>query len=195
MTAKKNNKLLFILLALIVLIGAIILFMPTVAPDNAAQQQRKSPEETTLVKAGDTAPDFTVEMLSGEQTTLSQLKGKVVLVTFWATWCPPCREELSHVQEQLIDRFAGRDFAFLPISRGEEKATVEKFISQKGYTFAVGIDPERKVYDLFASDYVPRNFLIGKDGKVILTTVGYTAGEFAHLVKTIDEKTQVQKEQ
>ncbi len=194
MAAKKNNRLLFILLALIVLIGGIILFMPTMAPDNA-QNKRQTTEETTLVKVGDTAPDFTVEMLSGERITLSELKGKVVLVTFWATWCPPCREELTHVQKEIVDRFAGRDFVFLPVSRGEEKAVVEKFIAEKGYTFPVGIDPQRKVYDLFASNYVPRNFLIGSDGKVMLTTVGFDAAEFAHLTQTIDGATQTQKEQ
>ena len=147
-----------------ILLAAVVLF--AVAPNNAsAQDQSAEIAKTTLVKVGDKAADFTVEMLDGKQITLSKLKGKVVLVNFWATWCPPCREELKHVQKEIIDRFKGKDFVFLPISRGEKKATVEAFREKNGYTFAMGLDPKQSIFKLFASNYIPRNFLIGKDGK------------------------------
>ncbi|MFR6414606.1 MAG: TlpA disulfide reductase family protein [Alistipes shahii] len=70
-------------------------------------------------------------MIDGSKVALSELRGKVVLLSFWATWCPPCREELSHVQQQVIDRFAGEEFVFLPISRGEERAAVEAFRAKR----------------------------------------------------------------
>ncbi len=143
---------------------------------------------TTIMKQGDTAPDFTVTSLDGKKATLSALKGKVVLVNFWATWCPPCREELKHVQKEIIDRFKGKDFVFMPISRGEKPSVVEAFIGKTGYTFTVYLDPKQEVFKLFATNYIPRNFLIGKDGKVKYVSVGYDAEEFAKLIEAIDKE-------
>ena len=144
-------------------------------------------EATTLIKKGDKAPDFTVEMVDGEQLTLSKLKGKVVVVNFWATWCPPCRQELKVVEKELINRFKGKDFVFLPISRGEAKKTVEAFREQNGYTFPMGLDPKQTIYKKYASNYIPRNFVVGKDGKVIYVSVGYEPKEFAEMVEVIEK--------
>ena len=169
-----------------ILLAAVVLF--AVIPTSvSAQDQAAEIAKTTLVKVGDKAADFTVEMLDGKQITLSKLKGKVVLVNFWATWCPPCREELKHVQKEIIDRFKGKDFVFLPISRGEKKATVEAFREKAGYTFPMGLDPKQSIFKLFASNYIPRNFLIGKDGKIVYLSVGYDEKEFNELISAIDK--------
>lgn len=185
MATKKSNRQLFVLLALIVAVAAAIVLLPSCG-SRTQKQAEEDIEATTLVGEGDAAPDFTVEMIDGSRVSLSALRGKVVLVNFWATWCPPCREELTHVQTELIDRFAGRDFVFLPISRGEERDAVEAFRKQTGYTFPMGLDPDREVYDRYASNYIPRNFLIGPDGKVIAATVGFDEEEFAELLDTIE---------
>jgi peroxiredoxin len=144
-------------------------------------------EATTLIKKGDKAPDFTVEMVDGEQITLSKLKGKVVVVNFWATWCPPCRQELKVVEKELINRFKGKDFVFLPISRGEEYNTVAAFRKRMGYDFTMGLDPDQKIFRRYATNYIPRNFLIDRDGKVVLASIGYDKAEFAHLIETIEK--------
>ena len=200
------------MLALIVAIVAVILLLPSCAraDESPAAHQRRSlqslhdafssaansqyagkaaadTESTTLVKAGDKAPDFTVEMFDGTKTSLAELKGKVVLLNFWATWCPPCRQELTRVQKDIIDRFAGRNFVFLPISRGEKREDVAAFREKMGYTFPMGLDPSQAIYDRYASNYIPRNFLIGADGKVMLATVGYDAEEFDEMIKTIEK--------
>ena len=128
--------------------------------------------ETTLINAGDVAPDFTVEMLDGSKVTLSALQGKPTLLIFWATWCPPCRLELSKLQEHIIDRY-GDKINVLPISRGEERAKVEEYISKMGYTFAVGLDGDQSIYRKYATNYIPRCFVIDAKGKVLYSGVGY----------------------
>lgn len=193
-TRKKQSTLrLWLLVALLVVVGALIFMLPTGEEppveqnDATAETVADETETTTLVKEGMQAPDFTVTMFDGTTQTLSALKGKVVLVNFWATWCPPCREELKRVQADIVDRFAGQEFVFIPISRAEERETVAAFREQMGYTFPMGLDPERKIYDQFASNFIPRNFLIDQEGKVVIASVGYEPEEFDALIAKIEE--------
>ena len=117
-------------------------------------------------------------------------KSKLVFINFFATWCPPCREELSHVQQQVIDRFAGEEFVFLPISRGEERAAVEAFRAKTGYAFPMGLDTDETIYKRYATRFIPRNFLIDRTGRVVKATVGYDDEEFAELLRAADAEIQ-----
>ena len=168
------------------IIVAALAVMAFVAPQTASAPQQAEIEATTLIKPGQKAPDFTVEMVDGSKVTLSSLKGKIVLINFWATWCPPCREEFKRVQKDIIDHFKGQDFVFLPISRGEKKSTVDAFRDKQGYTFPMGLDGTQEIYKKYASNYIPRNFVVGKDGKVIYVSVGYEAAEFESMIKAIE---------
>lgn len=154
-------------------------------PAEAEQSIEDEVAATTLIHAGDVAPDFTVEMLDGSNVTLSALQGKPTLLIFWATWCPPCREELSHLQEGVIDIY-GEAINILPLSRGEKREVVEEYITKMGYTFAVGLDGEQKAYNLYASNYIPRCFVIGKDGVVLYSGVGYDETVAAEVKSAID---------
>lgn len=193
---KKRGSNFSLILMLIVLLGlvAAIIWWPAETeateeqvieqPEQKAEERKKElsaeeqdelakVEEATLIHVGDLAPDFTVEMLDGRKITLSELRGKVVMVCFWATWCPPCRQELAHLQEGVIDQFAGKDLVVLPISRGEKRDVVEKFIADNGYQFAVGLDPEQSIYKQYATNYIPRTFIVDKRGKVVYRVAGY----------------------
>ncbi len=193
---KKGDKKLLVLLGLLIVVGVVFFVIPsdpvsaTAATERnseaATVQSSESADEFLVAQVGDEAPLFSVEMLSGTDISLESLRGKVVLINFWATWYPPCQKELKCVQTDLIDRFAGRDFVFLPISRGEERAVVAKFLEQNGYTFDVGLDPEKAIFDLYATNYIPRNFLINRHGVVAAATVGYEPEEFAALVGAIE---------
>lgn len=183
-----TGKLLVMLVICIALAVALLLWNPQPAkaaselPDTATEML-----DATLVKVGDVAPEFKVDMFDGEPVALSELRGKVVLVTFWATWCPPCREELRFAQSDLVDRYKGKPFVFLPISRGEEYSTVAAFRKRMGYTFPMGLDTDRAVYSKFATNGIPRNFLIDAEGRVAALTIGFDKAEFVELVKTIDK--------
>lgn len=196
MAKQKNNKTLLLLLAAVVVVVLAIVLLPDGKIDDAATAQTEQTADeaddeaaeiakTTLVKEGMEAPDFTVEMLDGSTLTLSELKGKVVLVNFWATWCPPCRQELTHVEKEIIERFAGEPFQMIAVSRGEKRETVEKFMADNGYTFPAGLDTDESIFHKFATNYIPRNFLVGADGKVVFVGVGYEDDEFAAMVETI----------
>ena len=176
-TYKKRGSTLTLSALLLVLVALVvaIIFWPVEASatNSSVPTAQDDIAATTLIHAGDVAPDFTVEMLDGSSITLSELRGKVVLVNFWATWCPPCRQEMSHLQKDVIDRFAGQDLVVLPISRGEERKTVEQFIERMGYTFPIGLDRDQSIYKKYASNYIPRSVVVGKDGKVVYVAVGY----------------------
>ena len=185
---KKNNLTLILMLVVtLALLAVMFLWNPTEAKAAPAPQSQEQIEASTIAKQGTEAPDFKVEMFDGKSIRLSDLRGKVVLVNFWATWCPPCREELTRVQKEINDRFAGQEFVFLPISRGEELHTVEAFRKRMGYTFPMGLDPDQRIFRRYATNYIPRNFLIDRDGKVVLASIGYDKAEFAHLIETIEK--------
>lgn len=142
---------------------------------------------TTLVHEGDPAPDFTVGMLDGSTTTLSSHRGKVVLLTFWNTWCPECGREMANAPGELARRFTGADFVFLPVARCEPLRDVATFADKQGYDFPIGIDPDGSVYGLYATKYVPRNILIDRSGTVAASSTGYTPETFSELVNRIGE--------
>lgn len=193
---KKRGSWLTLSLLLVVLI-AITAYIIITLPVNEAQAAQGSvaalvedePDDlakTTLIHAGDMAPDFTVEMLDGGKVTLSELQGKPTLLIFWATWCPPCRLELSKLQEHIIDRY-GDKINVLPISRGEERAKVEGYISKMGYTFAVGLDGDQSIYNKYATNYIPRCFVIDANGKVLYSGVGYDETVAKEVEQNIDK--------
>lgn len=168
------------------------LFLSVMFAMHASAQGSGTPaltEDPSIVKTGAVAPDFTTKMLDGRSVKLSDLKGKIVLINFWATWCGPCMKEFQVIPEKLLKRFEGEaDFVFLPISRGETRETVQKKMVQlkeSGIDFPVGLDPDRAIYDLYAKSAIPRNYLIGRDGKVVYASIGYAEEEFEKLVDTI----------
>lgn len=181
---KKRGSMATLLIILVVLIGitALIVMWPTEAePTKTTQNSETDTEEVgvddevtaaTLIFAGDKAPDFSVQMLDGSRVILSRTEGKPTLLIFWATWCTPCREELAHLQEGIIDLY-GDSIRVLPISRGEKREVVEAFINQMGYTFNVGLDPDQKVYNKYATNFIPRCFVIEANGNVLYSGVGY----------------------
>ena len=113
--------------------------------------------------------DFTLTDLAGKSWTLQQLRGKVVLVNFWATWCPPCRKELPDLQA-LYSRFQAQGFLILAIS-DEGVAKVKPFVEDRNLTYPVLLDPGRKVNQLFEVQGIPKSFVYDRDGKLVAESI------------------------
>ncbi len=125
-----------------------------------------------VVKDGKKAPEFSLDGLSGRKAELKNFKGKVIFLSFWATWCGPCKEELPSI-EALHQHFKGKDFVVLTVSVDVEGVPpVEKFIAKHGYTFYVLMDPKGEVLDLYRVEKIPMAFLIDKKGRIVGKAMG-----------------------
>lgn len=142
-------------------------------------------DTTTLVRVGEQMPAFAVKTLDGQTIDSAALVGKVVLVNFWATWCPPCRQELPLLQKDVWDAFRGKEFVMVAVSRGEKEETVRKFLAGHPVSFPVALDPDKKVYGLFATQSIPRSFVVDKRGVVCFASIGYQEQEFRAMVARI----------
>ena len=144
-------------------------------------------ESGDLVKEGQQMPAFTIMNDNGTQVPSSSLKGKVILVNFFATWCPPCQKELAEVQKMLWPKYKdNKDFVLLVIGREHSDADLQKYNEKKGFDFPLYPDKDRAIFGAFAKNLIPRGYLVGKDGKIIYTSKGYTDEEFAELMTKIE---------
>jgi peroxiredoxin len=116
---------------------------------------------------------FTLAGLDGKTYDLDALRGKVVLLNFWATWCPPCRREMPDM-EKLYQRFSGKGLVVLAVS-DEKRETVEDFLKKQNYTFPVLLDSDRKVNAAFGIEGIPNSFLFDRQGKRVAQTIDMRA--------------------
>ncbi|MCL2377929.1 MAG: TlpA family protein disulfide reductase [Defluviitaleaceae bacterium] len=119
----------------------------------------------------DMAPDFSVELLTGETFTLSEHRGTVVVLDFWATWCGPCVAKMPTVQT-LSEQF-GDSVKFVGINVGESRGRVQEFINERGFTFPIGVDEDNYIHrNLYPSPGVPYMVIINGDGVITDTFLG-----------------------
>lgn len=118
------------------------------------------------------APDFELPDLHGRMHRLSALRGKVVFLNLWTTWCPPCRKEMPSMQ-RLYDRLPPRDFAMLAVSQDEAgAAVVTPFVAEMGLSFPVLIDREARVSGRYGVTGYPETFIIDRQGQVVKHVIG-----------------------
>ncbi|MDP2815504.1 MAG: TlpA disulfide reductase family protein [Rectinemataceae bacterium] len=115
--------------------------------------------------------DFTVQTLGGKLATRSSLKGNIVLLNFWATWCPPCKEEIPSI-ENLSLAMKGKNFAVMAISTGETKATVSSFVADRKMSYPIYLDPKRSLVNEYASKGIPTTYILDKSGNFIAAIIG-----------------------
>ena len=118
------------------------------------------------------AKDFTLKDLSGNDVTLSEKKGKIVVLNFWATWCPPCREEMPSM-EKLHKKYYGKDFEIIAVAMDPKgKKIVKPYIDENGYTFTILLDDKGAISDMYRAYAVPMTFILARDGRVIEKIMG-----------------------
>jgi peroxiredoxin len=143
-------------------------------------------DEFTLVKEGQKAPDFSFSTENGQARKLSNLKGKVVWINFFATWCGPCRQELPRLQKEVYDKLKDNpQFELIILGREHSWEEIKKFTTENKYNMPFYPDPGRKVFSLYAKQNIPRNFIIDKEGKVVISSTGFNEKEFGEILEKL----------
>lgn len=158
------RRLVLLVVVIVLVVGAVYLSSTGSSPQFS--------EPVKLVGVGDIAPDFQLEDTEGNQVSLSGLRGKVVLINLWATWCPPCREEMPSM-EKLYEAMAGEDFVMLAVNaEANGRDVVPEFLQKTPYTFPILYDDKGVVQSLYGVSKFPESFIIRKDGTIAEKIVG-----------------------
>lgn len=147
-------------------------------------------EHDYIVKVGDMAPDFTLDLIDGTKFTLSEQRGKVVMLQFTAGWCGVCRKEMPFIESEIWQRHKGNsNFVLVGIDREETREEILPFIEKVGTTYPIAMDTNADVFASYAlrNSGITRNVLIDRDGKIVMLTRLFEEEEFNNLVKKIDD--------
>jgi len=145
------------------------------AVDRSGNQPDADTSTSAYSQAGKAAPEFELDSLEGSRVNLSDFAGHPVLINYWATWCPPCREELPLIQERL-EKYSP-DLVVLTINAGEEPKTIRNFIQQEDFSFHVLLDPEWKAEALYGIYAYPTTVFIDREGLIQARYVGGMSAE------------------
>lgn len=146
-------------------------------------------ENEYIVKVGDVAPDFTLPMIDGSTFTLSEQRGKVVMLQFTAGWCGVCRKEMPHIESDIWQpNKDNKDFVLVGIDREEALEDIIPFIQEVGTTYPIAMDTNANVFAQYAlrESGITRNVLIDRDGRIVMLTRLFKEDEFAALVAKIN---------
>lgn len=185
-----NKKITF--LALVILAIASFSCSNTKKNENMTANASNTADDDRqyLVQVGDFAPDFKMYLPDGDLVQLADLRGKVVMLQFTASWCGVCRKEMPHIESDIwLKHKNNSNFALYGVDRDEPAETVLEFAKKTGVTYPIGLDPNADIFGLYAKKDagITRNVIIGKDGKIVMLTRLYDPQEFSEMAELIDK--------
>jgi peroxiredoxin len=153
-----------------------------------AQHFLQQDEIQAYTKVGQQMPPFSVTTLDGTQLKMADLKGKVVFINFWATWCGPCWEELPRLEKEIWQKHkSSTDFVMVAIAREQSEQEIAAFRKEYDLSFPMAADPRRETYRLFAKGGIPRGYVVGTDGQILYQSLGYDPDEFDQMKKVVEK--------
>ena len=189
---RKNikSKLLFVLLSVILLTSCKVnTNNESKTTENVETEQKTVYQDSYLVKVGDIAPDFKIITTDSTEYMLSDLKGKVVMLQFTASWCKVCREEMPHIESKIWQKHKDNsDFILLGVDREETPEQIKEFTKKVGTTYPIALDSNGDIFSLYAErkSGITRNVIINKDGEIVMLTRLYKEPEFNEMCELID---------
>lgn len=167
------------------LIGLFLLTMVVVV---GVAQEKDS--RGYIVKVGEKAPDFEMNLTTGEKVKLSDLKGKVVMLQFTASWCGVCRKEMPFIEKEIWQKNKDKDFALYGLDRDEPLEKAQKLIDATKITYPIALDKGAQIFYKYAekNSGVTRNVIIDRDGKIIFLTRLFNHKEFNEMKRVIENE-------
>ena len=156
--------------AVFIIIALGLLLIQACTPSSQAMQGGQQ-EAAVGINVGEIAPDFTLLDLDGNEVRLSEFQGRVVLVNFWATWCPPCRAEMPDI-ESLYQEYKDKGLVVIGIDIGEPEATVRQFVQRGGYSWTFVLDSTGTVAANYNIRAIPTSFFIDREGVIQAVNIG-----------------------
>ena len=153
-----------------------------------SQRSAAQDDIQSYTKVGQKMPAFTVTDSDGKTINISDLKGKVVLVNFWATWCGPCEYEMPRLEQEVWQKHKVDDFAMVAIAREQTDSEIVPFRRAKAFTFPIAADPDRSIFKKFGNAGIPRSYVVGIDGVIVFQSEGYNEKVFDRMTKVIEEE-------
>lgn len=129
------------------------------------------PEATAAVNVGESAPDFTLVDLDGNQVSLSDFRGKTVFINFWATWCPPCRAEMPEI-EAIYQEYKDKGVIVIGVDILESEDVVRRFVEQGGYSWTFVLDISGEVAANYEVAAIPTSFFVDREGIIQAVSIG-----------------------
>ena len=153
-------------------------------------QEKQVYNDGYLVKTGDKAPDFVINEAGGKTYRLSDLKGRVVMLQFTASWCSVCRQEMPFIEKEIWKPWKEAGLAVIGIDRDEPLDKVLKFKKDIGVTYPLALDPDADIFGLYALKEagVTRNVIIDRNGRIVFLTRLFDREEFELMKKTISSQ-------